>query len=170
MSDSKQLRARLRREAQAINKRNRVPGDLYYKEPQLTEEESQLVIGAIPLQALPNESAPEREKRWSASKPLTNQILRNDLGGSYFIAGIDVITEHYDHFGKIAVFGDDAERVVSRILTDHAHAALVPGLVQVLRELLDCETNLNGCSGVKLLDAVDAARAALEAAGKAGIE
>lgn len=36
------------------------------------------------------------------------------------------------------------------------------GLIAALRELLDCETNLAGCSGVKLLDAVDTARAVLE--------
>jgi len=38
-------------------------------------------------------------------------------------------------------------------------------VIRELREaligLLDCETNLNGCSGIKLLDAVDAAKRAL---------
>lgn len=63
---------------------------------------------------------------WQASKPLTNQILRNDIGGSYLIAGIDVLTSDHDHFGKIAVFGDDCNEVVVQIITEHnQHQSLV---------------------------------------------
>lgn len=39
--------------------------------------------------------------------------------------------------------------------------AAAPALYAALKELLDCETNMAGCSGIKLLDAVDRARAAL---------
>ena len=40
-SPATRLRATLRKEAQAINKRNRVPGDLYYKEPARAKEMKQ---------------------------------------------------------------------------------------------------------------------------------
>lgn len=55
----------------------------------------------------------------------------------------------------------DAAFILKAVNTHAPLLARVLELEAALRGLLDCETNLNGCSGIKLLDAVDAARAAL---------
>lgn len=60
--------------------------------------------------------------------------------------------------------GDGKNGLVASWIKSEADARLIvaaPALRTALMELLDCETNMAGCSGIKLLDAVDKARAAL---------
>ena len=123
MDNAKRLRARLRKEAQTINERNRVPGDLHYKEPRLTEDEAQLVIGAIPLQVLPPTATREewRVVHDGPSRPMIEADGRL-LSLSQFEDGRWVSYER-------------EESDMAQIVTDHAHAALVPRLVDLLRYL-----------------------------------
>jgi hypothetical protein len=63
---AKQLRARLRREAQAINERNRVPCDRYYKEPSpLTTAKTNLFYAPTSKGDSTNEHDPQTETQHS---------------------------------------------------------------------------------------------------------
>lgn len=74
-------------------------------------------------------AAPERGDRWTLSKPLTNQILADDLrrgGLATPIYGIDIPEDSSDrtHFGAVVIFGD-SERA-AQIVTEHnQHSTLI---------------------------------------------
>jgi hypothetical protein len=86
-------------------------------------------------------SSAASEGEWALSSPMSNEIIRKDLGSTYSVTGIDV----GHHYGQIVVF--NAPGLAAVILREHnAHGKLVEALRALKPYLTDEAQMLDAAS------------------------
>lgn len=120
---------------------------------ELSDEEAAMVIGAIPLQALP----PDTEGEWIIDPHLTCEIIANDTSKPTYLA---------ERIGQ--TYGDSKEvraQRAAQIVSDHKAAKSQALLVEALREILTESEFVGEAKAPFTTWIAEKVRAALKAAG-----